>query len=152
MLLNSKQVNQQNRIVYLKLKIFYWEHLIKESNGKKSKWMYWSNTTMFYKSWCNAILQMRIQDSHKDGMCVCLYSSTVEASSICKTSETYSRGKMNDVVWWVSFQVFLLSSFISISKYVIFHLQRQNSRLPKTGKKTIWYKAPRKYDIYWYRI
>ena len=65
---------------------------------------------------------MRIQDSHKDGMCVCLYSSTVEASSICKTSETFSRGKMNDVVWWVSFQVFLLSSFISISKYVMFHL------------------------------
>ena len=44
------------------------------------------------------------------------------------------------------------SSFISISKNVIFYLQRRNSSTPTTGEKTICYIAWRKDDIYWFRI
>ena len=31
-------------------------------------------------------------------VCVCLYSSTVKASSVCKMSETYLRVRINDVM------------------------------------------------------
>ena len=33
-----------------------------------------------------------------DCMCVCLYSSTVKASSVCKMSKTYLRVRINDLV------------------------------------------------------
>ena len=34
-------------------------------------------------------------------VCVCVYSFTVEASSVCKMSWTYLRVRINDVVLWV---------------------------------------------------
>ena len=82
-------------------------------------------------------------------VCVCLYSSTVEASSDCKISWWV---RISNVMLWVLFQVLLPSSFISISKYVMFHLRRQNSSSPKTEEKMIWYKVSRKDGIYLYRI
>ena len=60
--------------------------------------------------------------------------------------------RINDVMLSLSFQVLLPNSFIPISKYVIFHLQRQNSSSLTNGEKTIWYMVPRKDDIYWYRM
>ena len=45
--------------------------------------------------------------------------------------------RINYVMFWLSFQVFLPSSFISISKNVIFHLHRQNSSSLTTEEKTI---------------
>ena len=45
--------------------------------------------------------------------------------------------RINDVMLSLSFQVLLPNSFIPISKYVIFHLQRQNSSSLTNGEKTI---------------
>ena len=47
--------------------------------------------------------------------------------------------RINDLVLLILFWVLLLSFFISVSKSVIFYLQRRNSRSPKTGEKTKLY-------------
>ena len=86
-------------------------------------------------------------------VCVCVY--TLPPWRLLPTARCLRHTwgvRINDVMLWVSFQVLLPSSFISISKNVIFHLERRNSRLPATGEKTIWYMLPWKGDIYWYRI
>ena len=86
-------------------------------------------------------------------VCVCVY--TLPPWRLLPTARclTHTWGvRINDVMLWVSFQVLLPSSFISISKNVIFHLERRNSRSPATGEKTIWYMVLRTDDIYWYRI
>ena len=58
-------------------------------------------------------------------VCVCLYSSTVKAFSVCKMSETYLRAWINDLVLWISVDSVMPSSIIAISENVIFHLQRR---------------------------
>ena len=62
--------------------------------------------------------------------------------------------RINDLVLWIFIWVLLPSSFISVFKSTLFHLQRRNSSPPKnTGEKTIWYTVLlRKDDIYRYRI
>ena len=60
--------------------------------------------------------------------------------------------RINDLAMWVSFQLLLPSSFISISENINIHLQRRDSSTPITGEKTILYIAPRKDDMYWYGI
>ena len=86
-------------------------------------------------------------------VCVCVY--TLPPWRLLPTARCLRHiwgVRINDVMLWVSFQVLLPSSFISISKNVIFHLERRNSRSPATGEKTIWYMVLRTDDIYWYRI
>ena len=86
-------------------------------------------------------------------VCVCVY--TLPPWRLLPTARCLRHTwgvRINDVMLWVSFQVLLPSSFISISKNVIFHLERRNSRSPATGEKTIWYMILRTDDIYWYRI
>ena len=86
-------------------------------------------------------------------VCVCVY--TLPPWRLLPTARCLRHTwgvRINDVMLWVSFQVLLPSSFISISKNVIFHLERRNSRSPATGEKTIWYMVLRTDDIYWYRI
>ena len=86
-------------------------------------------------------------------VCVCVY--TLPPWRLLPTARCLRLTwgvRMNDVTLGVSFQLLLPSSFISIPKNVIFHLERRNSRLPATGEKTIWYMLPWKGDIYWYRI
>ena len=58
-------------------------------------------------------------------LCVCLYSSTVEASSVCKMSKTYLRVRIDDLVLRILVGCVMPSSIISISENVIFHLQRR---------------------------
>ena len=72
-------------------------------------------------------------------VCVCLYSSAVKASPDCKISETYFRVMDQRCYVVISFQVLLLSSFISVSDNVTFHFQRQNSSTPTNWRETIWY-------------
>ena len=60
--------------------------------------------------------------------------------------------RLQDAMLWVSFQVLLASSFISISKNIIFHLQRRNSSTPTNWRETKWYIWVAKKMIYWYRI
>ena len=43
--------------------------------------------------------------------------------------------QINNVMFWVLFQLLLPSSFISISKYVIFHLRRRHSTCLKLERK-----------------
>ena len=69
-------------------------------------------------------------------LCVCIYSSTVKTSSVCKISVKYLRARINDLVLGIFYQVFLPSSFISLSKKVIFH-QRRKLQQERTGEKTI---------------
>ena len=57
-------------------------------------------------------------------VCVCLYSSTVKASSVCKMSKTYLRVRINDLVLWILVDCVMPSSIIAVSENVIFHLQR----------------------------
>ena len=56
----------------------------------------------------------------------CVYAYTLPPWRLFPTAK-YLRHtwgvRVNDVMLWVSFQVLLPSSFISISKYVIFHLR-----------------------------
>ena len=86
-------------------------------------------------------------------VCVCLYSSTVKASSVCKISKGYLRVRINDLVLWILVGCFVPSSIISVSDNVIFHLQRR-----KLPPKVYWRQneriqcAPGKDYIYWYRI
>ena len=47
--------------------------------------------------------------------------------------------RINDIMLRVSIQVLLPSSFISVSKKVIFHLQRWTSSTPTNWRETIWY-------------
>ena len=70
-------------------------------------------------------------------VCVCLYSSTVEPSSDCKTSETYLRDTDQRCYVVSIIPCASASSFISISKCVIFYLRRRNSSSPKAQEKTI---------------
>ena len=84
-------------------------------------------------------------------VCACVYVYNFPLWRVLPTSRRLRHTLevwINDVMLWVLFLELLPSSFISISKYVIFHLRRTNSSLPKT----IWYNAPRKNDINWYRI
>ena len=59
-------------------------------------------------------------------VCACVYGYTLPPWRLFPTAK-YLRHtwgvRMNDVMLWVSFQVLLPSSFISISKCVIFHLR-----------------------------
>ena len=62
--------------------------------------------------------------------------------------------RISDLVLWVLFWVLLPSSFISISKNVIFHLQKRNySTLANWRENDMicWQPAKRWY-IYWYKI
>ena len=84
-------------------------------------------------------------------VCACVYVYNFPLWRVLPTSRRLRHTLevwINDIMLWVLFLELLPSSFISISKYVIFHLRRTNSSLPKT----IWYNAPRKNDINWYRI
>ena len=47
--------------------------------------------------------------------------------------------RINDLVLWILIWVLLPNFFISVSKSIIFHLQRRNYNSPKTGEKTKWY-------------
>ena len=58
-------------------------------------------------------------------VCVCLYSSTVKTSSVCKMSKTYLRVQINDLVFWILIDCVMPSSIIAVSENVIFHLQRR---------------------------
>ena len=58
-------------------------------------------------------------------VCVCLYSSTVKASSVCKMSKTYLRVRINDLVLWILVDCVMPSSIIAVFENVIFHLQRR---------------------------
>ena len=58
-------------------------------------------------------------------VCVCLYSSTVKASSVCKMSKTYLRVRINDLVFWILVDCVMPSSIIAVSENAIFHLQRR---------------------------
>ena len=69
---------------------------------------------------------------------VCLYPSTVKASSVCKMYR-YGGVRINDVKLWVSLQVLLPSSFISVAEYVIFHFKRRNFSTLTNWRETIWY-------------
>ena len=73
-------------------------------------------------------------------VCVCVYVYTFPPWSVLSTSRRLRHTlevRINDVMLWVLFLELLPSSFISISKYVIFQLRRTNSSLPKTERK--WY-------------
>ena len=56
-------------------------------------------------------------------VCVCLYSSTVKASSVCKMSDTYLRVRINDVD--VDYTQCCCQVPSSVSENAIFHLQRR---------------------------
>ena len=60
----------------------------------------------------------------------------------------YLRIGINDLVLWALIWVLLPSSFIFVSKNVIFHLQRPNSSSWQTVEKTTWYMATCKKTIY----
>ena len=78
---------------------------------------------------------------------ICWYLERARAC-VCQDTLRHIWGvRINDVMFWVSSRVFLPSSFISISKNVIFHLQRRNSSLRTAGEKTMWYMVPQKDDI-----
>ena len=63
-----------------------------------------------------------------NGDCVCVYVCLYWRLLPTARCLWRTRGvRINDVMLWVLMLVFLPSSFISISKYVIFHLWRRNS-------------------------
>ena len=72
-------------------------------------------------------------------MCMCVWGSFITSATIYGT---YLRVQINDLVLRVLCWVLLPSFFISVSKNVIFHLQRQNSSTLTTVEKTICYIAP----------
>ena len=61
---------------------------------------------------------------------------------------------INDLMLWIFIWVLLPSSFISsFISFIIFHLQRRNSNLPKNWRENdMMYCVLRKDDIYGYRI
>ena len=68
----------------------------------------------------------------------CLYAFTVKASSVCNDIWDILEGTNQRSCVVSIIQVLLLSSFISLSKNVIFHhVQRRNSRSRLTGEKTV---------------
>ena len=85
-------------------------------------------------------------------VCVCLYASTVKASSDCKTSETYLRG--TDQRCYVEYHSRCFcqipsSTFLKMSYIFSKDPQRRKLQWAQTGEKTAWYMVPQKY-IYWY--
>ena len=69
---------------------------------------------------------------------VCVYSFTINAYSVCNDVwdilEAWGYGS-TILCCWVLQPCF----FISVSKNVIFHLQRRKLQQPQIGEKTIWY-------------
>ena len=51
---------------------------------------------MFLKNY--ETVKLRLLNFETVCVCVCLYSSTVKASSVCKMSKTYLRVRINDLV------------------------------------------------------
>ena len=71
---------------------------------------------------------------------VCLYSSTVKASSeSARCPRDIWEVRINDLVLWIFISVLLPSSFISVSENVIFHPKGETPAHRPTGEKTIWY-------------
>ena len=79
-------------------------------------------------------------------VCVCLYSSTVKASSVNKTSKHTWGVRINDLVLWILIWMLLPSSIISVSKSIIFHLQRRNSSLPTNWRENEWFNSGKRKD------
>ena len=62
-------------------------------------------------------------------VCVCVYVYTLPPWRLSPSARCMGHTwgvRINDVMLWVSVRVFLPSSFIFVSKNVIFHLQRRN--------------------------
>ena len=66
-----------------------------------------------------------------------MYSSPVKASSVYKMSETYLRGTDQRSCVVNILLDLLPSSFIFVSKNVIFHLERQKFQKTQTGEKKL---------------
>ena len=85
-------------------------------------------------------------------VCVCVYTLPPRRPLPSARCLGHTWGAhINDVMLWVSFQVLLPSSSISISENIIFHLQRPNSSTPTNWRETISY-IWLWYIRYWYRI
>ena len=151
------------------LYMFFEIVVLKDFANFTEKHLYWSLFLTKLQAWkkrgskkdrlqhknllCN-LLQVRARARVCVCVCVCVYTllpwnPLLSARFLINTLGV----RINDVMLWVSFKLLLPSSFISISKSVIFHQQRRNSSSLTTGEKTKWYIGNlRKDDMFWYRI
>ena len=54
--------------------------------------------------------------------------------------------RINDLVLWILIWILLPSSIISVSKSIIFHLQRRNSSLPTNWRENEWFNSRKRKD------
>ena len=156
------------------LYMFFEIVVLKDFANFTEKHLYWSLFLTKLQAWkkrgskkdrlqhknllCNFIVQFIAGACARARVCVCVcvcvytllpWNPLLSARFLINTLGV----RINDVMLWVSFKLLLPSSFISISKSVIFHQQRRNSSSLTTGEKTKWYIGNlRKDDIYRYRI
>ena len=77
------------------------------------------------------------QDITEPLWCVCLYPSTVKASSVCIGVLDILEGTEQRSLLRALYQTLVLSPFFPVFQSIIFHLQSQNSGPSKNRKKTI---------------
>ena len=104
------------------------------------------NSNLDYKMWSNLYEIYSWRASLRARACVCVY--ILPPWRLLPTARCPRHAwevRINDLVLWIFIWVLLPSSFISISKSILFHLRRRNSSPPKNCRENdMIYCAPAK--------